>query len=216
MLSMEIPGMRQNRNSLVLGVTGGIGSGKSTVCQILSRLGAVIIDADDISRQMVMPGEKALTELSNTFGTDIIDEYGQLKRKRLAEIVFKDEGKLQNLNNIMHKHVANKIQDRVDQLVKKKSKVIVIDAPIPIKTGFLDLCDQVWTVSAPMDLRIDRIYKRNGMTYNEAVSRIKSQISEEEYISIADTVIYNNCDYFHLEEQVKHQFNSVLEKYKCD
>ncbi len=216
MLSMEKPGMRQNKDSMVLGVTGGIGSGKSTVSQILRDLGAEIIDADVISRQIVMPGENALEELVNTFGTDIVDEFGQLKRKRLAEMVFEDEDMLQKLNCIMHNHVAKKIQARVNELAKQKSMIIVIDAPIPIKTGFLDLCDQVWTVSARMELRIDRIIKRSGLTYNEAVSRIKSQISEEEYISIANTVIYNNGDYLQLKEEVKNKFNSILEKYKCD
>lgn len=208
--------MRQNKDSMVLGVTGGIGSGKSTVSQILRDLGAEIIDADVISRQIVMPGENALEELVNTFGTDIVDEFGQLKRKRLAEMVFEDEDMLQKLNCIMHNHVAKKIQARVNELAKQKSMIIVIDAPIPIKTGFLDLCDQVWTVSARMELRIDRIIKRSGLTYNEAVSRIKSQISEEEYISIANTVIYNNGDYLQLKEEVKNKFNSILEKYKCD
>lgn len=208
--------MRQNKDSIVLGVTGGIGTGKSTVSQILRDFGAEIIDADVISRQIVMPGEKALEELINTFGTDIVDEFGQLKRKRLAEIVFEDGDKLQKLNNVMHYHVAKKIQARVNELSKQKVKIIVIDAPIPIKTGFLDLCDQVWTVSAQMELRIDRIFKRSGMAYSEAMYRIKSQISEEEYISIANTVIYNNGDYLQLKEEVKSKFYSLLEKYKCD
>ncbi len=216
MLSMEKPGMRQNKDSIVLGVTGGIGSGKSTVSQILRDLGAEIIDADAISRQIVMPGENALGELISTFGKDIVDEFGQLKRKRLAEIVFEDGDKLQKLNYIMHNHVARKIRATVNELTKQKSKVIVIDAPLPIKTGFLDLCDQVWTVSAQIELRIDRIFKRSGMTYDEAVSRIKSQISEEEYISIANTVIYNNGDYLKLKEEVKNKFNSILDKYRCD
>ena len=208
--------MRQNKDSIVLGVTGGIGSGKSTVSQILRDLGAEIIDADAISRQIVMPGENALGELISTFGKDIVDEFGQLKRKRLAEIVFEDGDKLQKLNYIMHNHVARKIRATVNELTKQKSKVIVIDAPLPIKTGFLDLCDQVWTVSAQIELRIDRIFKRSGMTYDEAVSRIKSQISEEEYISIANTVIYNNGDYLKLKEEVKNKFNSILDKYRCD
>jgi dephospho-CoA kinase len=216
MLSMEKLGMKQNRDSIVLGVTGGIGCGKSTVCKILRDLGAAIIDADVISRQIVMPGENALNELIITFGTDIVDEIGQLKRKRLAEIVFEDKDKLQKLNCIMHSHVATIIQARVKELALQKNKIIVIDAPLPIRTGFLDLCDQVWTVSAQMELRIDRIIKRSGMTYDEAVSRIKAQISEKEYISIANTVIYNNGDYVQLEEEVKNKFNSILEKYKFD
>ncbi|MHB8062313.1 MAG: dephospho-CoA kinase [Ruminiclostridium sp.] len=202
--------MRQNRDSLVLGITGGIGSGKSTVSHILEELGAVVIDADAISIQVVMPGEKALKELTDEFGEDILNDCGQLNRKLLAEEVFNDKKRLQILNSIVHKYVANRIKDNVREQLLKKTKVIVIDAPIPIKIGFLDLCDQVWTVAASMELRIDRVMKRNGMTYEEAVSRIKSQILDEEYIKIANTVIYNDKDIFHLEEEVKSQFIKLL------
>lgn len=202
--------MRQNKNSFVLGITGGIGSGKSTVSHILEELGAVIIDADIISRQVVMPGERALAELLDVFGKDILDDSGKLKRKKLAEEVFNDEARLQILNSIMHKYVAQRIKDIVKEHILKKTRVIVIDAPIPIKIGFLDLCDEVWTVSASMELRIERIMQRNGMTYEEAVSRINSQITDQEYISIANKVIYNNKDIFHLKEEVKSQFTWLL------
>ena len=202
--------MRQNRDSVILGVTGGIGSGKSTVSHLLQELGAVIIDADLICRQIVEPGEAALEELTEEFGKDILDDWGQLKRKMLAEVVFKDKNKLEILNNIMHKYVAQRIKGDIKEQLFKKTKVIVIDAPIPIKNGFLDLCDQVWTVSAAMDVRIARIMKRNGMTYEEAISRIKSQIPDEEYIKIADVVIYNDKDIFHLKEEIKRQFTRLL------
>lgn len=202
--------MRQNKDSFVLGITGGIGSGKSTVSRILEKLGAVIIDADAISRQVVMPGEKALEELTDAFGKDILDDWGQLRRKLLAEEVFNDKKRLQTLNGILHKYVAQRIQDNVKEQLLKKTRVIVIDAPIPIKIGFLSLCDQVWTVAASIELRIERVMERNGMTYEEAVSRIKSQILDEEYIKIANTVIYNDKDIFHLEEEVKRQFNKLL------
>jgi dephospho-CoA kinase len=202
--------MKQSNSSVVLGVTGGIGSGKSTVSSILEDMGAVIIDADIISRQVVMPGEKALEELTETFGNDILDESGQLKRKRLAEIVFNDTERLQILNNILHKYVSDRIKNNVKEQLLKKTKVIVIDAPIPIKTGFLDLCHQVWTVTADKELRIKRIMERNGMTYDEALSRINSQLNEQEYARIADTVINNNYDYAHLKEEVKCQLTRLL------
>ena len=202
--------MKQNKDSIVLGITGGIGSGKSTVSHILEELGAVIIDADIISRQVVMPGEKAIEELLDAFGKDILDDWGQLKRKLLAEVVFKDKEKLQILNSIVHKYVAQRIKENVKEQLLKKTRVIVIDAPIPIKHGFLDLCDQVWTISASMGLRIERVMKRNGMTYEEAISRIKSQIDDEEYISIANTVIDNDKDIFHLKEEVTSQINRLL------
>lgn len=202
--------MRQNKDSLVLGVTGGIGSGKSTVSSILKELGAVIIDADIISRQVVMPGERALSELTEIFGEAILDEWGQLKRKQLANEVFSDNKKLQILNSIVHKYVSERIKDNVKEQLANNAKIIVIDAPIPIRHGFLDLCDKVWTISASKETRVSRVMKRNGMTYNEAISRINSQIPDEEYKSIADTVIYNDNDFDYLKEEVKNQFTKLL------
>lgn len=207
---MVRPGMRQSKDSVVLGVTGGIGSGKSTVSRILEELGAFVIDADVISKEVVMPGQKALAELTEAFGEDILDNCGQLKRKRLAEIVFNDKGKLRIINGIVHKFVAERIKDSVKEQLSKKTGVIVIDAPIPIKTGFLDLCDRVWTVSASQELRIKRVMERSGMTHEEALSRINSQIPEAEYINIADTVIINNSDFSYLKEEVKNQLTRLL------
>lgn len=202
--------MKQNRKSIILGVTGGIGSRKSTVSSILKELGAVVIDADVISREVVEPGKLALEELTQEFGKDILDDWGQLKRKELAALVFNDENKLRVLNSIVHKHVAKKIKENVEEQLLKQTKVIVIDAPIPIKNGFLDLCDEVWTVFSLMEVRIERIMKRNGMTYEEAVSRIQSQISDEEHLSIANKVINNNADVKLLRKEVEIQFARLL------
>ena len=110
----------------------------------------------------------------------------------------------------MHKYVAQRINDNVKEQQLKKTQIIVIDAPIPIKTGFLDLCHRVWTITADRELRIRRIMERNGMSYDEAVSRINSQLDEQEYIKIADTVIYNNDDYSLLKEDVKSQLTGLL------
>ncbi len=202
--------MTQNSKSIILGVTGGIGSGKSTVSSILKELGAVVIDADVISREVVEPGKKALEELTQAFGKDILDAWGQLNRKELAARVFNDEKKLKILNSIVHKYVAQKIKENVEEQLLKRTKVIVIDAPIPIKNGFLDLCDEVWTVFALTEIRVERIIKRNGMTYEEAVSRIQSQISDEEYLKIANTVINNNDDVTLLRQEVESQFARLL------
>lgn len=202
--------MKQNSESIILGVTGGIGSGKSTVSSILKELGAVVIDADVISREVVEPGKMALDELTQEFGKDILDDWGQLNRKELAARVFNDVNKLRILNSIVHKYVVQKIQQNVEEQLLKQTKIIVIDAPIPIKNGFLDLCDEVWTVFAQMEIRVERIMNRNGMTYQEAVSRIKSQISDEEYLSIANKVINNDDDVTTLRQEVESQFKKLL------
>ncbi len=202
--------MKQSNISIVLGITGGIGSGKSTVSGILKEKGAVIIDADLISKEVVEPGQKALEELTETFGTDILDDWGQLNRKKLAGIVFNDSEKLQRLNSILHKYVTERIKNNVEEQLINKTNIIVIDAPIPVKSGFIDLCQQVWTISADREVRIQRIMERNGMTYEEAVARINSQLDEQEYIRLADVVINNNFDYSHLEKEVEYQLSRLL------
>ena len=202
--------MKQSNISIVLGITGGIGSGKSTVSGILKEKGAVIIDADLISKEVVEPGQKALEELTETFGTDILDDWGQLNRKKLAGIVFSDSEKLQRLNSILHKYVTERIKNNVEEQLLNKTNIIVIDAPIPVKSGFIDLCQQVWTISADREVRIQRIMERNGMTYEEAVARINSQLDEQEYIRLADVVINNNFDYSHLEKEVEYQLTRLL------
>lgn len=202
--------MTLSKDSIILGITGGIGSGKSTVSSLLKEYGAAVIDADLISRQVVMPGEKALEELTDFFGKDILDDCGQLHRKKLAKIVFNNREKLEKLNGILHKYVTERIKDNVKEQLIKNTRIIVVDAPIPVKTGFLDLCHRVWTVSADKELRIKRIMERNDMTYEEAVSRINSQLSEQEYLKIADFVIDNNGDYSHLKEQVICELNRLL------
>lgn len=202
--------MRLNNQSLILGITGGIGSGKSTVSTLLKEMGAAVIDADVLSREVVMPGEPALEELTAVFGKAILDDWGQLKRKALADVVFQDKTKLEVLNKIVHKYVAQRIKDNVKEQLEKMTKIIVIDAPIPINEGFLNLCHTVWTVHSDMETRILRVMKRSAMTYDEAISRIQSQIKDEEYLKIADTVIYNDKDISSLKEEVKYQLSKLL------
>lgn len=202
--------MRLNNESLILGITGGIGSGKSTVSTLLKEMGAAVIDADVLSREVVMPGEPALEELTAVFGKAILDDWGQLKRKALADVVFQDKTKLEVLNKIVHKYVAQRIKDNVKEQLEKMTKIIVIDAPIPINEGFLNLCHTVWTVHSDMETRIQRVMKRSAMTYDEAISRIQSQIKDEEYLKIADTVIYNDKDISSLKDEVKYQLSKLL------
>ncbi len=202
--------MKQNKKSLVIGVTGGIGSGKSTVSSFLEKLGVPVIDADDISRNLLKPGGKALAEVVAAFGSELIDSNGQLDRKALGEIVFSDSNKLKVLNAIVHKYVAEEIDNRIKCYKTEGFSRIVVDAPLPIEHGFLDLCDIVWTVHADEEIRIKRIMKRSGMTREEAIARINSQITERQYIEIATTVIYNNETEEHLKRAVELQFNKLI------
>jgi dephospho-CoA kinase len=184
----------------IIGVTGGIGSGKSTVSKILASFGAQIIDADRLAKEIVNKGEKALDEIVDCFGPSVLDTEGNLDRKKLSEIVFKDKHKLEILNKITHIHVAQKIIERINSL--NDYEVAVVDAPIPIKHGFLDVVNEIWAVIADKEVRIKRVMERSGLTYNEVEDRINSQLSDEFYKSICTTVIVNNGSVEELRQQV--------------
>lgn len=187
----------------IIGITGGIGSGKSTVSRILEDLGAEIIDADKIAREVVSSKGDAFKEIIDTFGIELLNEKGELDRKKLADVVFNQPEKLDILNKISHKYVIDRILHSLDAKTKEeKGGTIVVDAPIPVKHGFLDTVDEVWVVYADRDIRIKRVMERGNMTYEEILNRINSQISDSDYLNIAHEVIENNGSIEELEKNV--------------
>jgi dephospho-CoA kinase len=186
----------------VIGVTGGIGSGKSTIAKILCDLGASIIDADKIAREITVKGQLIMEEIVGYFGTSVLDEEGELDRKKLSEIVFADSKKLEVLNCITHKYIADKIKDELNKLEEAKAKIVVLDAPLPVENGFLDVVDESWVVVANRDIRIKRIMERSKISSEEALARIKMQKSDEEYLKIADEVINNDGSVEELEKSI--------------
>ncbi len=187
----------------IIGVTGGIGSGKSTVSRTLRDLGAAVVDADILAKNVTAGGKEALNELVNYFGQDIIKESGELDRVKLASIAFGDKVKLHALNSITHKHIVERIRDTIKVLESTtKWDFIVIDAPIPLEKGFLDLADEVWVVIADRETRIKRVMDRSGFSYEAVIDRINAQMSDDEYLRIADEVFYNNGTVEELEQAV--------------
>lgn len=188
----------------IIGITGGTGSGKSTVSGILSELGAKIIDADLIARQIVQNGGKALNELVSCFGNGILDEGGNLDRKKLREIVFEDKKKVAVLNEITHKYIIDRMMDELNRAKEEQiSEYVVIDAPIPVEHGFIDVADEIWVVTAAKDIRIERIMERSRLTREEAEKIIDSQITEDEYLKLADEVLVNDGNLGELKEKVR-------------
>ena len=187
----------------IIGVTGGIGSGKSTVSSALRDLGAAVVDADVLARNVTASGGKAFEELVEYFGKDIINSNGELDREELAHIAFNDKVKQHALNCITHKYIVEKIHDTVE-ILKNSGKwdIIVIDAPIPVEKGFLDLADEIWVVAADRETRIKRVMDRSGYTYDDVTDRISSQLRDEEYLKMADEVLYNNGSMEELEQAV--------------
>jgi dephospho-CoA kinase len=191
----------------IIGVTGCIGSGKSTVSKILKDLNAVVIDYDVVGRAVTARGGKAYVELVTYFGDEIIDANDDLDRKKLADIVFNDRVKLEALNTITHKHITNKVVESIKNLeAEGEVDIVVLDCPLPVKKGFLDLAEEIWVVSADLETRIKRIMERSNLTREEAHARINSQKTDEEYRKIADVVIENNGTVEELEKKVVKQF----------
>lgn len=187
----------------IIGVTGGIGSGKSTVSRILKDLGTAVVDADVVYRLVTCRDGAALKELTQYFGDGILTQEGELDRAKMSELVFDDPVKLHALNTITHKYVVEKITESIEAIeALGNHDVLVLDCPLPVEHGFLDFVDEVWVVVSEREKRIERIIQRNGCTPEEAAKRINSQIKDEDYLKIADEVIYNNDSIEELEKTV--------------
>ncbi len=195
----------------IIGITGPIGSGKSTVTGILStKYGAKIINADEISKLVVKKDQMAYMDIVNSFGSGVLDESGELDRKILSGIVFRDSEKLKLLNDITHKYIVEEITKNINSAKENLSvEVIGLECIIPVEHGFMDVVDEIWVVTADMDTRIKRIMKRSSLTRKETIDRINSQKSEEEYLKIADKVIRNNGNLSELEEKISELIRTV-------
>lgn len=195
----------------VLGVTGGTGTGKSTVTGILKKMGCEVIDADKIAKSLQRKGTAVFREIVEYFGEEAVDkETGELDRGRLSKRVFDSPGDLLVLNRIVHKAVAKEIKRRLTVLRKRDVACTVLDVPIPVENGFFDVSDCVWAVVANDDLRIERLMERNGYTEEEAERRIAAQLSNSEYAALADVVIDNEGTYEELERLVDFEFRRTV------
>ena len=178
---------------MIYGLTGGTGSGKSTVAQYLREFGCEVVDADIIAREVTAKGSPVLDDLAEEFGADIIDENGELIRKKLGSIVFGNAEKLARLNEIMREALDTRFKSALEAATAKRlySKVF-FDAPALFETNREHFVDKVWVVAADKETRIARIMKRDGMTREEVLDRMKSQLPDDEKMRRADLIIYND------------------------
>lgn len=193
----------------IIGITGGIGSGKSTVAAILRTAGIDIVDADQISHTVTAPGGSAVADIIDIFGTDILDENGAIDRKKLANIVFSDRKKLDQLSLIIHSEVISEIGKRIKQLTAAGKKVVALDVPIPVEHGFIDRCDTIWSVYTPEPIRIKRLLER-GLSEDEAQRRISMQLTREEFQKLSDKEIINDDNFDTLHLRVKQLLEQEL------
>lgn len=177
-----------------LGLTGGIGAGKSTVSSMLGQLGAVIIDADVISRELMSAGSVLLGQVVEAFGPQILTEAGELNRPALARLIFADEDQRQLLNSIVHPAVRARSQELAEAAAAEPgfSGIIVEDIPLLTETGQASRFDGVILVEADRQLRLDRLMQGRGMILAEAQARMDAQASDEQRRAIASWVIDNS------------------------
>ena len=179
------------RDMLVIGLTGGIGTGKSLVSRMLQEHGATIIDADLVGHEAYTPHTETWQVVVDTFG-DVLAEDGQIDRRKLGAIVFSDPKQLEKLNAIMHPRMYKMIEERIQGHQAGGAETIVVEAAILIEAKWTPLVDEVWVTTAPEDQVIDRIKGRNNMGEDAARARIDSQMSSEERARHADVSIAND------------------------
>ena len=176
-----------------IGLTGGIGTGKTTVSEYLKEKGCVIIDADKISKEMTEKGSPALEEIKKSFGGKYISKEGTLERKLLGDLVFNDPEALEKLHAIITKKVEEKIDLILKQLKKQAiDDIVVIDAPLLFECGMESVADENWLITADMQVRIDRVEKRDGLSEKQILDRINNQMSEDEKRGKSRCIIDNS------------------------
>jgi dephospho-CoA kinase len=186
---------------LLVGLTGGLGAGKSTVARLLADRGAVLVDADELARRALEQGSRAYRQVCDLFGDEVVTASGELDRAAIAATVFSDPERRRALESIVHPEVFRMLAETVEAR-RGTDDIIVFDAPLIVETGFQDACDVVVVVTAPVEDRVARAAQDRGMTADQARARIGAQIGDAEREAVADVIIRNDGDVARLEARV--------------
>ena len=186
----------------IIGLTGGIGSGKSTVARFMTELGAVVIELDKVGHEAMKSGKEPWQLLVDEFGRDIIDADGEIDRTKLGEIVFNDSKALEKLNDIIHPQIDKIIEKRVEEYRLKGVDYVVLEAAARLETDRASQVDEVWVTVAPTEVVLERLAKRSGFSEQESRARIKAQLPDEERIKRADVVLHTDCSLKELKNRV--------------
>jgi len=187
----------------VIGLTGGIGSGKSTVAQFLAELGAVILDADKIGHEVFRPDSGGWREIVAAFGKQILASDGNIDRKKLGDIVFGNAESLSRLNQIMHPRMYDVVKAQLEEYRRQGMRVVVLEAALLLETGWTSLVDEVWVTTASESTVLKRLEERTGLSQAESLARIRSQLPSAERARHADVVINTDCGLDESKSKVK-------------
>ena len=192
---------------MVIGLTGSIGTGKSEAARQLEALGASIISADQVGHEAYTPNTEAWEQVVAAFGDDILQDDGEIDRRKLGAVVFSDPGQLEKLNQIMHPRMARMVADKIEELRDQGTEVVVVEAALLFEAGWDSLVEEVWVTDSTEQVVIERLKQRNGMSEEEARKRISSQMGRTERLERSDYVIENSGDMPTLGNTIKELWN---------
>ncbi|MCP1395176.1 dephospho-CoA kinase [Bacillus thuringiensis] len=178
--------------TVVIGLTGGIASGKSTVSEMFRELSIPVIDADVIAREVVEQGKPAYNKIVEVFGAEVLQQDGELDRPRLGSIIFYNEEKRLQLNKIVHPAVREEMNRKKEMYIKEGMQAVVLDIPLLFESKLTSLVDRILVVAVKPHTQLERLMKRNNFSEEEATARIQSQMPLEEKVKNADEVINND------------------------
>ena len=192
---------------MIIGLTGGIGSGKTAVSDTFEKLGITVVDADLASRVVVEKGKPCLEEIAKHFGDDILNENDELNRAKLREIIFNSDSEKLWLESLLHPAIAEQIKD---ELNASKSPYTILVSPLLLETNQRDFCDKVLVVDVPIEIQMERTTKRDGVSKDQVKSIIKSQINRDERLQLADEIIINEGSIEDLEMIVRELHKKLI------
>lgn len=198
----------------IVGLTGGIASGKSAVARVLRELGVLVVDADQLAREVVAPGSDGLAEIVSSFGREMLTPDGQLDRERLGQLVFSDPEARQTLNRITHPRVAELSMQRLAAAQDSDTSYVVYEVPLLVETGMHTGLDATVVVAAAPEVQAQRVVARDGLTAEQAQARIDAQFPLEKKIAVADYVIDNDGSVAQLEARTRALHEQLLARFK--
>ena len=194
-----------------MGLTGGLGSGKSTASKFFKSLGAFILDADNSAKNLIETNKEVKEELIKEFGTDIMNANSSIDKKKLARVAFQDEDHQQRLNYVVHPHIHNAIDKSYKEILDQNNhKLFIVDAALIYESGYDAHLDYVIVITAQLKHRMERALNRNTLTREEILKRIDFQWPEEDKISLADFVIHNDGTESDLNNQIIELFEKLV------